>query len=166
MRNETLFEVLTGTDPKIPMMEKAVILSRNGKIQFLSAGHAAECYPIKGGKRIVSLFYGPKEFLIPSHPSLSEIIALDDAHLTSIPIDAMEEARTKYPEVQIYYHHIESEYRRKVDERIRSLKHMTAEERFGHLKATQPWVLEIVPEEDIAAYLQISAAMLKQLLRG
>jgi len=56
---------------------------------------------------------------------------------------------------------IQERYREKVRARVHAMQSLTAPERYAQLKATQPWVLELAKEEDVANYLGISVRMLK-----
>ena len=166
MKQESLFEVLTGIDPGIPELEKALVLSKTGKIEFLFKGHAVEYYLIEGEKRVVSLLFEPYDFLIPSHPTLSEIVTLKDAVLGSMDLPKVEKLRERLPTVQLVYNSIESSYRRKVKDRINMAKHIPAARRLQNLKAMQPWAFELLSMKDIAAYLRVPLSMLKEHRRG
>ena len=60
------------------------------------------------------------------------------------------------------YREIQRRYWAKVEDRIRVYWYLSAKERFDHLEATQPWVLELAREGDIANYLHVSVVLLKE----
>lgn len=161
MIEETLFHVLTGIDPKARLKGGRDPNTGLGNGFFINEGHVMEFYPIGGGKRAISLFFGPKEFVLPSHPFLSAIVALDDMEIGKVEHGDMLRILRDHPSAHKYYRHIQLEQKRKEGERVYSIRHMTAEQRFLQLKEKQPWVLDIVPEEDVANYLLISMKMLK-----
>jgi hypothetical protein len=63
------------------------------------------------------------------------------------------------------YREIQRRYWAKVEDRIRVYWHLSANERFDYLEATQPWVLELAAEEDQANYLGVEVVELRRLRR-
>lgn len=68
-----------------------------------------------------------------------------------------------HAEARVYYRHYQPIYLDKVAARIRSLTQLSAPERFEELLRLQPWVFELAEEEDIASYLRISGAILREM---
>lgn len=114
-------------------------------------------------EKIISLFWGPEEFVIPSHPKCFHLIALGKAKRESFTYSAVFGALRKFPQSKVYYKELKQRYQEKVEDRIRSLETMTGEQRFHHLKATMPGIFAVAKKEDIAAYLRIPIGMLRKL---
>jgi hypothetical protein len=166
MLKRTLFHELTGADPRVIGRLPIKLTPDSVNYSYLVKGHVMEYYLIgRQAKKMVALFFGPEEYVIKSHAAFSTLECLDDASIESLPYGAIFRA-LRHPEVAATYREIQMEYRRKVADRIHSMKSMTAPERFAHLKATQPWVFDVVEEEDVANYLGVSVGMLEELGRG
>jgi hypothetical protein len=54
-------------------------------------------------------------------------------------------------------------YQEKVKARIYTLTHLEPKERLAQLEEDQPWVFDLVREEDIASYLRLNVGILKRL---
>jgi hypothetical protein len=131
---------------------------------FLEKGHMME-YVQTGARKIVSLFFGPEEYIIPCHPLFSSLKSLDP--VTTITFTHRNVFRTlrQFPESSSQYQGIRRQYQEKVNERLRVQQTMNAQERFQHLQETQPWVFSLVSRDDIASYLGIAVEELRQLTR-
>jgi hypothetical protein len=69
------------------------------------------------------------------------------------------------PLVARMYRESVEEYRKKVEDRLYIARNLSPEERFAHLRKTQPWVFGFVEDEDIANYLGVSGEELSELRR-
>ena len=165
MRNNKLFSHLMGLAPgqKIPFNSAKLTPDRESYF-FISKGHVIEYIRFGSeGKRIVSLFFGPDEFVVGCHPDFSSIASLDPVNSVPFTYGTLIRTLKNFPESRIHYQEMRKRYAIKVDERIRILETMSVPERYGHLRATQPWVFSLAGKEDIASYLGISVAMLRKL---
>lgn len=165
MLTKTLFHELTGVDPRVKPDYPAVLTPDTVNYFFLSKGHVMEYYRIgPQAKKVVALFFGPEEFVLPGHAAFSCFEALDDAATDQLTYGTVIRALRNFTDAGNEYRKIQERYRRKVAERVRMMTLMPAEERFAHLKATQPWVLELAKEEDVANYLGMAVGMLRKLV--
>jgi len=124
---------------------------------FLEKGHVMEYLRVgKDAKKIITLFFGPTEFVIPCHPIFSCMVSLDPISKASFSYHAVFSTIRKFPESKVHYRGVRDQYKKKVETRIYELKSLTGPERFDRLKETQPWVFSKVNEKDIASYLGIS----------
>lgn len=165
MLKRTLFHELTGADPRVTGKLPVKLTPETVNYAYLVKGHVMEYYQIgPHAKKVVALFFGPKEFIIKSHAAFSTLESLDDASMDTLPYGAIFRA-LRYPEGATIYRGIQMDYRRKVAERVYSIRSMTAPERFAHLKATQPWVFDVAEKEDVANYLGVSVGILEELAR-
>ena len=129
---------------------------------FLEKGHIME-YVQAGARKVVSLFFGPEEYVIPCHPLFSSLRSLDP--VTTITFTHRNIFRTlrQFPESSAQYQGIRKQYQEKVDERLRVQQMMSVQERFDYLQERQPWVFALVSRPDIASYLGITLDELRQL---
>ena len=159
--------MLTGLNPYTTGGPLTALKPTTVNYFFLERGHVMEYFRLGSGeKRVVGLFFGPREFVLPSHTGFSCFQELDRVQTDRLPYRAVIRALRNYEGADERYREIQRRYWRKVAERMIVLNSMTAEKRFAHLKATQPWVLELAAEEDVANYLEVSVGMLRELKRG
>jgi len=131
---------------------------------FLEKGHMIE-YVQVGARKIVSLFFGPEEYVIPCHPFYSSLKRLDP--VTTITFTHRNIIRTlrQYPESSVQYQGVRLQYEEKVNERLRMQQTMAPRERFEFLRERQPWVMSLASRADIASYLDIPVAELRELAK-
>jgi hypothetical protein len=129
---------------------------------FLEKGHMIE-YVQTGVRKIVSLFYGPEEYVIPCHPVYSCLKRLDP--VTTITFTHRNVFRTlrQYPESSAQYQGVREQYQQKVNERLRMQQMMNPVERFEYLQEKQPWVFALASRADIASYLGVTVEELREL---
>jgi hypothetical protein len=164
MRNNQLFSHLMGLVPgqKIPFATK--LNPDTDSHFFLSKGHVMEYIRFGSDeKRVVSLFFGPNEFVVRCHQDFSSIVALDRVKIVPFTYGILIQTLKNHPESRIQYQEMRERYATKVEDRIRVLESMSGAERYEHLKSTQPWVFSLAGKADIASYLGISVDMLKKL---
>lgn len=129
---------------------------------FLEKGHMIE-YVQTGIRKIVSLFFGPEEYVIPCHPVYSCLKRLDP--VTTITFTHRNVFRTlrQYPESSAQYQGVREQYQQKVNDRLRMQQMMNPIERFQYLQDKQPWVFALASRDDIASYLGITVEELREL---
>ena len=122
-------------------------------------------YVQTGARKIVSLFFGPEEYVIPCHPLFSSLRSLDP--VTTITFTHRNVFRTlrQFPESSNQYLGVRRQYQEKVNERLRVQQTMNAQDRFAYLQETQPWVFSLVSRADIASYLGITTEELRQIAK-
>jgi hypothetical protein len=162
MLHKTLFHELTGVDPRVKADRPALLTPDMVSYFFLAKGHVMEFYRIgPQAKKVVALFFGPEEFVLPSHHNFSGFAALDKVEVENLSHGTVIRALRNFEGANIQYRKIQERYREKVRARVHSMQSLTARERYAQLKAEQPWVLELAKEEDVANYLGISVGMLR-----
>lgn len=167
MQIKTLFHELTGVDPCVKADHPTPLAPDTVSYFFLAKGHVMEYYRIgPQAKKVVALFFGPEEFVLPSHNDFSSFAALDTVDTEELSHSTIIRALRNFEGANIQYRKIQERYREKVRARVHSMQALPAPERFAQLKASQPWVLELATEEDVANYLGISVGMLKGLRKG
>jgi hypothetical protein len=161
MNSHSLFKALVGTlpaaklDSPLPGIEPSTVTS-----VFLEKGHVMEYIEVGSeAKKVVSLFFGPNEFVVRCHLNYSVLVSLDDVMSNQFRHRVVLGTLLRFPESRIQYMGLRKRYQEKVAERIRTLTEMTGPQRFLHLKKKQPWVLKLAKIEDIASYLAISVEM-------
>jgi hypothetical protein len=129
---------------------------------FLEKGHMIE-YVQTGIRKIVSLFFGPEEYVIPCHPMYSCLKRLDP--VTTITFTHRNVFRTlrQYPESSAQYQGVREQYEKKVNDRLRMQQMMNPIERFQYLQEKQPWVFALASRADIASYLGVTTEELRDL---
>ena len=131
---------------------------------FIENGHLMEVFDLGlPGKKIVSLFFGPREFVAKCHP-FSQLVALDNAQGNSFTHGQVITLLRKFPETTHHYLGIRRTYHEKVAARQASLTTMSERARFEDMAKTQPWILKLADKNDIAAYLNISTSLLYELI--
>lgn len=122
-------------------------------------------YVQTGARKVVSLFFGPDEYVIPCHPLFSTLKRLDP--VTTITFTHRNIIRTlrKFPESSTQYQGVRLQYQEKVNERLRVQQTMNAQERFHYLQETQPWVFSLASRADIASYLGLTMDELREMMK-
>ena len=69
----------------------------------------------------------------------------------------------RFPLFADCYRMMRWKYQEKVKARIYTLTHLEPKERLAQLEEDQPWVFDLVREEDIASYLRLNVGILKRL---
>jgi len=166
MRNNSLFYALTGIDPNDKRFRPTVELNpETYNFGILEKGHVMEYILIKpDNKKIVTLFFGPKETVVQCRPSLSTMVSLDNVKIGNFTYGGIIGTLHQFPESHLIYQELRRKYNEKVADRLQSIQTMTPQERFRRLHATQPWVFALAGKEDIASYLGISVGMLRKML--
>jgi hypothetical protein len=131
---------------------------------FIAKGHVMEFIDLGlPNKKIVSLFFGPNEFVVRCHP-FSKLVALDDMTIQTFTHGNVVDLLRKFPETHHHYRSIRKIYQEKVAARQASLTLMSERERFEDMLQKQPWILELAKLKDIADYLNISETRMHNLL--
>ena len=162
MRNLTLYRAMTATAPHAYEDRGTSPDPDSTSCIFLEKGHMIE-YVQTGVRKIVSLFYGPEEYVIPCHPVYSCLKRLDP--VTTITFTHRNVFRTlrQYPESSAQYQGVREQYQQKVNERLRMQQMMNPVERFEYLQEKQPWVFALASRADIASYLGVTVEELREL---
>jgi hypothetical protein len=165
MLHKTLFHELTGVDPRIKGDRPTLLTPDTVSYFFLAKGHVMEFYRIgPQAKKVVALFFGPEEFVLPSHTDFSGFAALDKVETEELSHRTIVRALRNFEGANIQYRVIQERYREKVRARVHAMQSLAAPERYAQLKAAQPWVLDLAKEEDVANYLGISVRMLREFV--
>lgn len=164
MRNLTLYHAMTATAPHFYEDPGTSPDPDSTSCIFLEKGHMIE-YVQVGARKVVSLFFGPEEYVIPCHPLYSKLKRLDP--VTTITFTHRNIFRTlrQYPESSAQYKGVRLQYQEKVNDRLRMRQTMTAPERYEYLLEKQPWVFSLVSRDDIASYLGLTVEELRELAK-
>lgn len=164
MRNFTLYHAMTAAAPHAYDDLGTSPDPDSTSCIFLEKGHMIE-YVQVGARKVVSLFFGPEEYVIPCHPFYSSLKRLDP--VTTITFTHRNIFRTlrQYPESSSQYQGVRLQYEEKVNERLRMQQTMTPQERYAYLLEKQPWVFALVSRADIASYLGVDADELRKLTK-
>lgn len=165
MIKKTLFHELTGADPSMKAVKLKPLTADTVNYFFIETGHAMEYYR-EGDEKIVALFFGPMELVLPSHLVYSRFKVFDGDMVSITTHGKMIRHLRRDPVLRRMYRDWAMEYRAKVAERLFVAQDLGPAERFAHLKETQPWVLELVEEEDVANYLGVEVGVLRRLRSG
>ena len=159
MRNLTLYRAMTATTPHAYEDRGTSPDPDSTSCIFLEKGHIIE-YVQVGARKIVSLFFGPEEYVIPCHHLYSSLKRLDP--VTTITFTHRNIFRTlrQYPESSAQYQGVRHQYEEKVNDRLRMQQMMNPRQRFEYLMEKQPWVFALVSRSDIASYLGITEVTL------
>ncbi len=150
-----ILQVATRLDPLCSSTEVAF---------FIEKGHVMEVIDIGlPNKKIVCLFFGPREFVVKCHP-LSQIVTLDNVRGNPFTHGQVINLLRKFPETHHHYRGIRQAYQEKVEARRVSLTTLSEKARFQDMVKRQPWILKLVKPNDIAAYLHISTGLLRELM--
>src|ERR1700749_369307 len=108
MRDLTLYRAMTTASPSANSNNENVLHGSSSpdpdstSCIFLEKGHMME-YVQTGARKIVSLFFGPDEYVIPCHPLFSSLKRLDP--VTTITLTHRKTIRTlrQFPESSAQY---------------------------------------------------------------
>lgn len=132
---------------------------------FIEKGHAMEIIDLGGAdRRLVALFWGPKEFAVKCHP-MSELVSLDDMQGNTFTHGQVIQLLRKFPETHLHYRELRRKYQEKVSARQTNLHSMSDKARFADMVKTQPWILKLAEKKDIASYLHIPIERLRQFMK-
>jgi hypothetical protein len=166
MIKKTLFHELTGLDPQVMGLKPSPVTPESISYTLLFSGYLMEYFRVgPNGKKVVALFWGPQEHVVPSHRGLSKFHSLKDGTYKKVTHEEMLHCLRRYGGVREVYWQMRELYRNKVADRIYMAQHMTPAERYAHVEATQPWVFELAEKEDIASYLRVDVGELEGLRR-
>ena len=164
MRNFTLYRAMTATAPqayedlgKSPDPESTSCI-------FLEKGHMIE-YVQAGARKIVSLFFGPEEYVIPCHPFYSTLKRLDPVTTITFTHRSIFRTLRQHPESSAQYQGVRLQYQEKVDQRLWMQQGMSPRERYEYLSQKQPWVFSLACRDDIASYLGVTVDELRELAK-
>jgi len=168
MRLSALFSTLVGDLPSAKSTKPLLQLKPNTPVcAFIEKGHVIEYIEVgPERKRVVALFFGPREFAVHCNLQFSNFQALDKGTINPFTHGQIIRMLRKFPESRQLYTELRKVYQQKVADRIRTLTTMTGPERFAHLKNQQPWVFKLAKMEDIASYLAMPVSMVKTLQQG
>jgi hypothetical protein len=156
--------LLTGTDVHVKFPQKRPLSPDSINHFYLEEGHMMEYYKIgPEEKRIVVFFWEAKEFVIPSHAYHSIFKPLDETVTSAIAYGKMIRQLRCDPQFRGYYHETKFDYRVKVNGRLNILYTLGPKERLAKLEKEQPWVFDLVEEEDNANYLRLNVGVLRRL---
>ena len=163
MRDLTLYHVMTASSPLSNVLGNTNTTDPEAtSCIFLEKGHIVE-YIQQGARKIVSLFFGPDEFIIPCHPLFSSLKSLDPVTTVTFTRHSIFRSLRQSPASSTQYQGVRKQYQEKVAERLRIHQTSNEQERFQHLQETQPWVLNLASRTDIASYLGITPERLREL---
>ncbi|HVW62261.1 MAG TPA: hypothetical protein VHC48_19555 [Puia sp.] len=168
MHLSTLFSTLVGSLPQAKDLNPPPKITPDTQTcAFIVKGHVMEYIQVgPERKKVVSLFFGPQEFVVCCNPQYSILQSLDQVTNNPFTHRQIRHMLRTYAESRTIYMEMRKRYQEKVAERIRTLTTMTGPERFTHLKQHQPWVFKLAAIEDIASYLAIPVEMVKALQKG
>lgn len=131
---------------------------------FVEEGHFVEYFEYPFDRpRTVALFYGPREFIIPSHPCFSTVRSLDRCSIAEFTYGGIFRTLRNHPESQYHYRFLKNAYEEKVADRLKLARLGCERERFQFVLDKQPWVLRVAPENLVAGYLGMTIGSLKDL---
>ena len=163
MRDLTLYHAMTASLPSaIVLRDTQAPDPDSTSCIFLERGHIIE-YIQLGARKIVSLFFGPDEFVIPCHPLFSTLKSLDPVTTVTFTHRSIFRSLRQSPASFAQYEGVRKQYQEKVAERLRIQQTLNEEERYRHLKETQPWVFSLASRGDIASYLGVTPERLREL---
>jgi hypothetical protein len=164
MIKRTLFHELIGDDPGNEVVPPKPLTPDSVNYFFIENGHVMEYYPLVEEK-VIAMFFGPMELVPMSHLVCSRFEFFDGATAGILKHGDVFRLLRRDPDFARMYREAELEYRKKVAERLYILRNLGPRERFMHLLMSQSWVLEMVMEEDVANYLDVSVKLLRKLKR-
>jgi len=164
MRNLTLYHAMTATAPHVYEDLGNSPYPDSTSCIFLEKGHMIE-YVQAGARKVVSLFFGPEEYVIPCHPFYSSLKRLDPVTTVTFTHRNIFRTLRQHPESSAQYQGVRLQYEEKVSDRLRMQHTMTPRERYDHLLEKQPWVFSLVSRYDIASYLDVTVEELRELAR-
>lgn len=133
-------------------------------VKFLVGGTLIE-YINNNGKRKVLRFFNLAFILVPLYPeSIIESIGVGCCIMTLTRKQVMRLLRTE-EEVRDSYRHVKRNYLESVREYNEDLETKTPGERYCDLIQDHPWVLEMINQEDLASYLNISLTQYQKMIQ-
>ncbi|SRR5258708_727731 len=166
MGKECWIEKLPGM-PRLPSCQKGYARPDRATSTYIEEGHFVEYfeYPFDRDRTVV-LFYGPGEFIIPTHPGYSIIRPLDRCCVVDFSYGDIFRTLRNFPESRLPYRKMKEAYQQKIAQRLTLAGLACPWERLEYLKESQPWVLRVAPDRLVAGYLRVSVDMLKEMKRG
>jgi hypothetical protein len=161
--HKTLFHELTGEDPRTQPNKRSPLTPDTVNYFLLENGHAMEYYRVDD-ERMVALFFGPWELVLPSYIEYSGFKVFDGDMVGIFKHGDMIRCLRHDPILVDLYRESVKNYRRKVAERLYVARNFTPWERYMHLQGTQPWVFELAAKADVANYLGVSVRMLRKFV--
>ena len=140
------------------------------KLYFLHSG-LARGYYVENGKEITAWFakengfmYSPYSFL-NQKSTLEAVELLEDSMLVSLAYEDLHKLYDLFPSTNNMGRLITESYLIRYDEQARSLRTLTAEERFRKFIIDYPSIYESVPLKHIASYLGMSPETVSRILK-
>jgi hypothetical protein len=161
MIKKTLFHELAGEYPGYEIVQPKLLTPDSVNHFFIEDGFVMEYYPGEDGK-IIAMFFGPMELVLPSHLVYSRFQFFNEAMTGIMTHGDVFRCLRRDPVFARLYREAERAYHKKVEERLYVARNLQPRERFAHLNANQPWVLKLVAEEDVANYLEVSVKVLRR----
>jgi len=113
--------------------------------------------------RTVALLYGPREFIIPTHPVFTSVHALDRSCAANFTYSMVFRTLRNFPESRAHYAHLKALHEKKVADRLK-LAHLQSDDaRFHFVLDTQAWAIKQVPDHLLAGYLNLPIPRLREL---
>jgi hypothetical protein len=163
MRRRTLYHILTGADVSVKIPRKRPLTPDAINYFYLEKGHVMEYYEIgQLKKRVVALFWGPNELVIPSS-NASKFDWLDEVQPTAPTYGKIIRKLRHDPMFWEDYRDMKAWYREKVNERLVAMYTMGPKQRLEELAQRQPWVFDLVEEEDVSNYLKLTVGVSRRL---
>ena len=88
---------------------------------------------------------------------------LDETEKMTTTYGTMIMALRRFPLFADIYRMERLKYYEKMEARMYALAHLGPKERLAKLEKEQPWVFDLVREEDIASYLRLNVGILRRL---
>ncbi|GAB3329223.1 Crp/Fnr family transcriptional regulator [Larkinella ripae] len=135
---------------------------------YIGTGLVRSYYYIDG-KEVTSWIAAESDFAVSTQsflkqePSLEGIELLEDSQLLYISYPDLQRIYRNYPATNLIGRALSEKYLLVFDERIRSLRMLTAEERYYRFCQQHPGIGERVPLKHIASYLGLSRFTLSRL---
>jgi hypothetical protein len=134
---------------------------------FIEDGYFVEFFEFPFDRdRTVALLFGPREFLIRSHPTFSTIQSLDQSCVVDFSYGNIFRTLRNFPESKAHYRKMKAQYEQKVADRLQLAALESDRDRFHFVQQRQPWVLKKVPDNLVAGYLGVTVARLRELKGG
>src|SRR5579872_4212030 len=112
MRHQTLFHFLMGIPPEAKTLRCSLPLTpETPASSFLEKGHVME-YILIGPdkKKMVTLFFGPNEFVVKTHREASNIVALDEVVEVPFTYGMVFNSVRKFEQCVTYYRTLRQRY--------------------------------------------------------
>ncbi len=187
MSFNSLFKVLESFCPISPELQRAIIkemtplsLPRNYLLHeapriadyayFIVSGYATSFFYHKGKRRIQSIWIAGEIMFLPTSfiervPSTEHIELAEDSELICISFPSVIRLFNDFPETNTIYRKVINRYLDTNKQRLIDLDLLTAKERFNKLLSMLPDIEQILPQEDLASYLNITPQSLSRIKR-